>query len=116
MDTVQFDHKNITNPTIIHANKVMNTITDCVKAVQGIPNSSTKLKIRNLKQLEKLTKCTIAHNPSRMSAEASNIRQHLMRVQPVLRVPILTSNNSRCLIRAMTGETQPVLRVPTSAP
>jgi hypothetical protein len=33
-DTVQFQHKHITNPTITHTNKVMHTLADCVKAIQ----------------------------------------------------------------------------------
>jgi hypothetical protein len=35
-DTVQFQHKHITNPTITYANKVMHTLADCVKALQGM--------------------------------------------------------------------------------
>ena len=34
-DTVQFQYKRISNPTITHADKVMHTLADCVKALQG---------------------------------------------------------------------------------
>jgi hypothetical protein len=35
-DTVQFQHKCITNPTITHANKVMHALADFVKALHGM--------------------------------------------------------------------------------
>jgi hypothetical protein len=39
-DTVQFQHKRITNPTITHANKVMHALADCVKALHGMMSSA----------------------------------------------------------------------------
>jgi hypothetical protein len=35
-NTVQFQHKCITNPSIMHANKVMQALAECVKAIQGM--------------------------------------------------------------------------------
>ncbi len=35
-DTVQFQHKCITNPSITHANKVMQALAKCIKAIQGM--------------------------------------------------------------------------------
>jgi hypothetical protein len=35
-NTVQFQHKRITNPTITHANKVMQALAECVKDIQGM--------------------------------------------------------------------------------
>ncbi len=35
-NTVQFQHKLITNPSIMHANKVMQAQAECVKAIQGM--------------------------------------------------------------------------------
>jgi hypothetical protein len=35
-DTVQFQHKHITNPSVTHADKVMHALADCVKAIQGM--------------------------------------------------------------------------------
>jgi hypothetical protein len=34
--TVQFQHKRITNPSITHANKVMQALAECIKAIQGM--------------------------------------------------------------------------------
>jgi hypothetical protein len=35
-DTVQFQHKHITNPSITHADKVMQALAECIKAIQGM--------------------------------------------------------------------------------
>ena len=35
-DIVQFAHKNITSPTISHANKVTAVVADCAKAIKGL--------------------------------------------------------------------------------
>ena len=35
-DTVQFQHKHVTNPSITHADKVMHKLADCVKAIRGM--------------------------------------------------------------------------------
>jgi hypothetical protein len=35
-NTVQFQHKRITNPSITHTNKVMQALAKCVKAIQGM--------------------------------------------------------------------------------
>jgi hypothetical protein len=39
-DTVQFQHKRITNPTITHADKVMHKLADWVKALHGMTSSA----------------------------------------------------------------------------
>jgi hypothetical protein len=38
-DTINFSHKNIMRPTITHADKVMNAIADCAKAIKDINSS-----------------------------------------------------------------------------
>ena len=58
-DTVQFQHKRITNPSIIHADKVMHTLADCVKAMEGM-----KVKTRTsqaLQDLQCIVDATQAH-------------------------------------------------------
>ena len=39
-NTVQFQHKHITNPTITHAVKVMHALADCIKMLQGMTSSA----------------------------------------------------------------------------
>ena len=44
----QFSHKNITNPTTTHANKVMHTIVDCAKAIKGVGQIVSPTVMRQL--------------------------------------------------------------------
>ena len=39
-DTMHFNHKKITRPTITHADKVMATIADCARAIKNLGNSN----------------------------------------------------------------------------
>ena len=55
-DTAQFSHKNITDPTITHDDKVMHTISDCAKALKGLGQIGGPAEMRQLKQLADLTK------------------------------------------------------------
>jgi hypothetical protein len=43
-DTVQFQHKRITNPSITHADKVMHALAECVKVIQGMTGKQETLK------------------------------------------------------------------------
>jgi hypothetical protein len=45
-DTVNFSHKHITRPTITHADKIMNAIADCAKAIKDItsPNGAEEMR------------------------------------------------------------------------
>ena len=45
-ETVQFTHKDITNPTISHADKVMAAIADCARAIKrlGGPNGAEQMQ------------------------------------------------------------------------
>jgi len=45
-DTVQFNHKNITNPTLTHTDKIMQAISACANALKGTSNVGTELEKR----------------------------------------------------------------------
>ena len=53
-DTVQFGHKNITNPTLTHADKIMQAISACANALKGTSNGGTELERRQMEQLQQL--------------------------------------------------------------
>ena len=61
LDTVNFSHKNIMSPTITHADKVMNAIADCAKAIKYItsPNGADEMQ-----QLVKLAEQAIHQHPA----------------------------------------------------
>ena len=54
-DTVQFQHKAITNSTITHHDKVMKALAECVKIVKYMPNATARQEMRELQQLVKAT-------------------------------------------------------------
>jgi len=60
-NTVNLSHKNITRPTITHADKVMNAIADCAKAIKDItsPNGAEEMR-----QLAELTDRAIQQHPA----------------------------------------------------
>ena len=61
LDTVNFSHKNITRPTITHADKVMNAITECAKAIIDITSPDGTEEMR---QLVELTEHAIYQHPA----------------------------------------------------
>jgi hypothetical protein len=58
-NTVQFQHKCITNPTITHANKVMHALADCVKALHGMTSSARNSQATQ--DLQQIIDATQAH-------------------------------------------------------
>ncbi len=58
-DTVQFQHKRITNPTITHANKVMHALANCIKALQGMTGSARNSQAA--RDLQQIIDATRAH-------------------------------------------------------
>jgi hypothetical protein len=64
-DTVQFQHKRITNPTITHANKVMHALVDCIKTLQGMTSSARKSQAaQDLQQIIEATKAHVQAQPN----------------------------------------------------
>ena len=79
-DTINFSHKNITRPTITHADKVMNAITDCTKAIKDINSSHGAEAMR---QLEELTEQAIHQHPTiaKLFATPASTTSSVLRVQ-----------------------------------
>jgi hypothetical protein len=65
-DTVQFQHKRITNPTITHANKVMHALANCVKALHGMMSSARNSQTaQDLQQIIDATQAHVQAQPGR---------------------------------------------------
>jgi hypothetical protein len=54
-DTVHFKHKNITNPTITHTDKVMQALLEWVKTITGATGGATAQEAKDLKCIVKAT-------------------------------------------------------------
>ena len=71
-DTVQFQHKRITNPSITHADKVMHALADCVKAIKGMTGKDrTSLATLYLQCIVDATQAHIKAQPERFKHAAT---------------------------------------------
>ena len=102
-DTVQFQHKNITNPTVTPHDKLMHALADCAKAIKGIENIDTSQDLRDIQRItQSLTDgdkdADIPQQPA------------IPRVQPAPRVDNETPPPNMRITRSMSTD------VPTAAP
>ena len=68
-NTVQFLVKDITNPTVTHADKLINAIVTCINAVCNFGNVKNKNNIHDLNQLLEATKQTVKRNKDKATKE-----------------------------------------------
>ena len=89
-NTVQFQHKKITNHTITHGEKIIHTISNCAKALQDLGDGMGKQEMIDLRKLVDSTKKAIQRDPDFMEREAPSeiqpVTPSVPRVQPVPRV------------------------------
>ncbi len=65
-DTVQFQRKHTTNPSITHANKVMHALADCVKAIQGMTGKARNSQaVQDLQHIIDATQAHLQANPNK---------------------------------------------------
>jgi hypothetical protein len=117
-DTIQFQHKRITNPTITHTNKVMHALADCVKALQGMTGSARNSQAaQDLQGIIDATQANIQARPERFkdnaTPSANPHTQRVPRVQPPPSVPTPHIDVNRRITRSMLMQT-PVPRVPSN--
>ena len=62
-DTVQLQHKSITNPTISHANKIMAAIVDCTDALKNMGAKVGPVQLSQLNHLVDLTQKAARQDP-----------------------------------------------------
>ena len=71
-DMVQFQHKDITNPTVTHADKLINAIATCINAIRGLGNGKNESNISNLNQLLEATSRIVKRNEDKATEEATD--------------------------------------------
>ena len=109
-DTVQFNHKSITNPTITHADKIMKAMADCINAWKGITNSDGSLEMRELEKLVE-TKAPTSTPTTSPTQPSPRVDQSVPRVD--------NETSEKRITRSMTineARQQPLPRVQTAAP
>jgi hypothetical protein len=119
-NTVQFQHKRITIPSITHANKVMHALAECIKAIQGMMD-----KTRNSQAAEDLqcivdaTQAHVQTNPHQFEETITPDyicnTQKVLRVQAPASIPIPHTDDNKQITCSMQSQA-PILRVPTDIP
>ena len=61
-NTLQLSHKHITNPTIIHTDKVMNVISVCATVLRGVTRGKTLQELQDLQQSMEFEGRTVSKN------------------------------------------------------
>ena len=118
-DTVQFQHKRITNPTITHADKVMQALAECVKVIHGLKGKDkTSQATLDLQRIVDATQARITAHPDSIEKTATHTKhqQQVPRVQIPINIPIHHRDENKRITRSMSTIT-PVPRVtPTTTP
>jgi hypothetical protein len=116
-NTVQFQHKHITNPFITHTNKVMQALAECIKAIQGMTGKAKNSQAaQDLQCIIDATQAHVQTNPHQF--EETITPDHFCNTQQVPRViapasmPIPHINDNRQITQSMQPQA-PILRVPT---
>eukprot|EP00984_Skeletonema_dohrnii_P011431 scaffold4568_cov78-Skeletonema_dohrnii-CCMP3373.AAC.1 len=81
-DTVHFMHKNITNPTVAPADKLMLALSDVNDAIQAKASSTTPEQMDELQQLVERTRLHIHNNRERINELQRDIPQHVAATPP----------------------------------
>ncbi len=119
-DTVRFQHKRITNPSITHANKVMQALAECVKAIQGMTGKDRNSQAaQDLQCIVNATQTCVQTNLHQLEETITPdyIRKthRVPRVQTQASTPIPHTNDNRQIKRSMQTQAL-ILRVPRDIP
>ena len=109
-DTVQFKHKNITNPLLTHADKIMRALSHCIQALKGAEATTTEQELRDIQQLVDITQAHLKSNkatlprvqPQRQPTVQHNQAAPRVYTDTVLRVPATTA-----MLHPSIAEVQP---------
>jgi hypothetical protein len=63
-DIVHFKHKHITNPTLMHANKIMRELSHCTQVLKGKDTTATDQESCNLQRLVEVTQANLLQQVS----------------------------------------------------
>ncbi len=122
LDTIHFKHKNITNPNITHADKVMQALAECVETITGATGGTTAQEIKDHQRIVKATQ-VILHKSEAPSNNINAGQQAprvpgIPRVHALPRVPPATADNqiTRAMSKVINKAISAFTTTPTSAP
>jgi hypothetical protein len=105
-NTVQLQHKRITNPSITHTKKVMHALAECTKAIQGMTgNARNSQDAQDLQCIVDTTQAQVQTNPHKFEETITPDdicnTQRVPRVQAPSRVPIPHTNDNKQITSSM---------------
>ncbi len=119
LETVHFKHKNITNPTITHADKGMQALAECIKTITGATEGTTAQEAKDLQCIVKATRAALHKNDAPINNSNAEHRAprvpELPRVHALPRVPPTTADNQR-ITRAMSKVINKTISAMTTMP
>ncbi len=119
-NTVQFQHKRITNPSITHTDKVMQALAECVKAFQGMTGKARNSQVaQELQCIDDATQACVQTNLHKFEETITldyicNM-QCVPRVQAPASIPIPHTDDNRQITCSMQLQA-PIPRVATDIP
>jgi hypothetical protein len=119
-NTVQFQHKRITNCSITHTNKVMQALAECIKAIQQMTGKAKNSQAaQDLQCIVDVTQGCVQTNHPRfeetITPEYIYNMQQVPRVQAPASIPIPHTNNNRQITSSMQPQAT-ISSVPTDIP
>ena len=75
-NTMELQHKSITNLTVTHAEKVMKVILDCALAIKDVTAGNSTSELRDLQQMVNLAKKVVQWNPTALKQQG-RLHHHL---------------------------------------
>ena len=75
-DTVVFKHKHMTNPTMMHADKLMQALANCKSALQGVTNGKQDQQLQELQQIVEQAGAHI-HQITNSQAQQDTMTAHI---------------------------------------
>ncbi len=119
-NTVQFQHKQNTNPSITHADKVMHALADCVEAIKGMTGKArTSQAAQDLQQIVDATQAHLqAHSNKFEETKTPTATRNMQWVPRVQAPPSVHTNhcNDNKRITCSMHPQPPVPRVLTNKP
>jgi hypothetical protein len=107
-DTIQFKHKNITNPSITPADKIMHALADCKTALQGLINHKSTQEYQELHQLIRQSEQHLMQQQNNKTNPPTMTPTTVPRVQDAAQVPRVQEDGRVPRVHKPTPTPQPI--------
>ena len=114
-DTVHFSHKNITNPNVTHADKIMAAIAECAKAIKTMGSDNGADEMTQLQRLTEKAVATDTEVASKLLRPVEKTRSAIQEAPSIKKSEQEPLDPNQRITRSMKAPKQQDPRVPTAA-